>query len=155
MGVAGGEVMECIVEVASLQPQMAPGVAHVEVELVNVDDAEDEDVVGSLHPPKNPGCSQVVVVAVGVGVMAGVVVAVGMREELLVVVTSSLHPNQPGVLHVDVEVVVTLLVDVCDVAVVVSSRQPHHPGVLQVAVLVRVFVEVEDVDVVLSVPLLS
>jgi len=106
----GGEVMVFAlldVEVASLQPQIAPGVAHV------VDEAKVEDVVGSLQPPKNPGLVQVVV---GFGVGWEVVVAVGMREDLLVVVTSSLQPNQPGVLHVEVEdvvVVLVLLVDVC------------------------------------------
>jgi hypothetical protein len=69
---------------------------------------------------------------------------------LLVVVVSSLHPNQPGVLHVEVVVVeVLVLVDVSDV---VSSRHPHQPGVLQVDV--RVCILVEDVDVVLALLLL-
>lgn len=47
-----------------------------------------------------------------------------------VVVISSLQPNQPGVLHVEDDVVVVnvLLAEVPDV-VVVSSKQPHQPGV--------------------------
>jgi multisubunit Na+/H+ antiporter MnhE subunit len=76
---------------------------------------------------------------------------------------SSLQPNQPGVLQVDVDDdvdVVFGVVPVVVVVVVVSSKQPHHPGVLQVSVLVRVLlVEVavgfEVLDVVVSVPLLS
>jgi hypothetical protein len=75
------------------------------------------------------------------------------------VVVGSLHPNQPGVLHV---VVVEVLKEdeveedeVVEVVVVVSSRQPHHPGVLHV--VVRVVVELDElvVDVLLSEPLLS
>jgi hypothetical protein len=70
------------------------------------------------------------------------------------VVVGSLHPNQPGVLHV---VVVEVLEEdeVVEVVVVVSSRQPHHPGVLHV--VVRVVVELDElvVDVLLSEPLLS
>jgi hypothetical protein len=63
-------------------------------------------------------------------------VAVGtlLLDEVVVVavVFSSLQPNHPGVLQVDVEevvvVVVLLLVSVPEV-VVVSSKHPHHPGV--------------------------
>ena len=73
------------------------------------------------------------------------------------VVVGSLHPNQPGVLHV---VVVEVLedeveVEVPEVVVVVSSRHPHHPGVLHV--VVRVVVELDElvVDGLLSEPLLS
>lgn len=60
-----------------------------------------------------------------------VLVAVGFGILLpLVVVVSSLHPNQPGVLQLDVEVVVVVLeVGVAPEVVVVSSRHPHHPGV--------------------------
>jgi len=67
-----------------------------------------------------------------------------------------LHPNQPGVLQVDVVdvVVVKLGVSVAPI-VVVSSKHPHHPGVLQVSVRVLVFVEVELDDVVVSELLLS
>lgn len=66
-----------------------------------------------------------------------------------VVVVGSLQPNQPGVLHVVVEVVVA-------VSVVLSSRHPHHPGVLQVDVLVALveLVEVAVEVVVISEPLL-
>jgi hypothetical protein len=72
------------------------------------------------------------------------------------VVVGSLHPNQPGVLHV---VVVEVLKEdedeVVEVVVLVSSRQPHHPGVLHV--VVRVVVELDElvVDGLLSEPLLS
>jgi hypothetical protein len=101
-----------------------------------------------------------------------VVVAVGAgagRVEVVVkvvdVVVSSLQPNQPGVLHVEVVDVDVLVVLLCD-PVVDSSRHPHQPGVLHVSVLVRAdFVDVgfKDVDVavclelvvVVSVPLLS
>ena len=60
-------------------------------------------------------------------------------------------PNQPGVLQVEVEVVLV------EVVVVVSSRQPHQPGVLQVSVLVLVYVLVLVLElvVVISAPLLS
>jgi hypothetical protein len=85
-------------------------------------------------------------VVVGVAEGAGVVV-------LLEVVVGSLHPNQPGVLHV---VVVEVLEDeVVEVVVVVWSRQPHHPGVLHVVVRVEVEVDELVVDVLLSEPLLS
>jgi hypothetical protein len=82
-----------------------------------------------------------------------VVVVVG-ASVVVVADVGSLHPNQPGVLHVDVVVVVVVVSEV----VVVSSRQPHQPGVLQVVVLVEVNVVVVDVVelvvVVLSDPLL-
>jgi hypothetical protein len=77
--------------------------------------------------------------------------------EVVVIGTLSLHPNQPGVLHDDVELVL-VDVEVEDSVYVDSSRQPNQPGVLQVSVLVRLDVEVEvtKVDVVVgSVPLLS
>lgn len=71
----------------------------------------------------------------------------------MAVVVGSLQPNQPGVLQVDVVVVV-----VSGVVVVVevdSSRHPHHPGVSQVVVLVKVDeVLVVVVVVVISEPLL-
>jgi len=89
-------------------------------------------------------------VAVRVGAGAAVFEVV-----VMVVVVSSLQPNQPGVLQ---EVVVVVLVEVVVVPVVVdSSRHPHQPGVLHVSVLVRVVVEVElGMEVVVdSVPLLS
>ena len=151
-GTVGGDVIVFALDVvvASLQPHIAPGVAHVEVEVGIVD-------VGSLQPPKKPGLVHVVV---GLGVGWEVVVTVGIEEDLLVVVTSSLQPNQPGVLHVEVEdvvVVVVLLVEVCCDVVAVSSRHPHQPGVLHVSVRVLVFVVVVELDVVVvpSVPLLS
>lgn len=87
---------------------------------------------------------------VGPGVALGLVIVI----ELGVVVVSSLHPNQPGVLHVEVEE--ELVVVVTGAEVVVSSKHPHHPGVLQVSVRVReVDVELLMLLVVVSVPLLS
>jgi hypothetical protein len=95
---------------------------------------------------------------VTVGAGAGVVV--GADFDVVLSPLSSLQPNQPGVLQVDVDDDVDVLFGVVPVVVVVSSKQPHHPGVLQVSVLVRVLlVEVavgfEVLDVVVSVPLLS
>jgi hypothetical protein len=110
-----------------------PGVSH---EVVVPWDLDDVDVE--------------VAVAVGRGTVGEVTGTV--------VVVLSLHPNQPGVLHVVVVVdVVVELVDVLvPVVVVVSSRQPHQPGVLHVSVRVRVLVELDELDeVVVSVPLLS
>lgn len=64
--------------------------------------------------------------------------------EVVVVSSSSKQPNQPGVLHVDVEVVALLFLLVVVVVVLVvlssSSKQPNQPGVLQVSVLVFVVV---------------
>ena len=82
-------------------------------------------------------------VVVGVAEGAGAVVPVR-------VVVGSLHPNQPGVLHV-----VVVEDEVVEVVVVVSSRQPHHPGVLHV--VVRVVVELDElvVEILPSEPLLS
>jgi hypothetical protein len=62
----------------------------------------------------------------------------------LVVVISSLQPNHPGVLQVEVVVVVVVLVEVTGLVVVVPSKQLHQPGVWQVVVRVLVFVEEED-----------
>lgn len=95
-----------------------------------------------------------------VGAGAGVVVCAAF--DVVFSPLSSLQPNQPGVLQVDVDDDVDVVFGVVPVVVVVvvSSKQPHHPGVLQVSVLVRVLlVEVavgfEVLDVVVSVPLLS
>jgi hypothetical protein len=120
----------------------------------------------SKHPPNQPGYSHDVVevgddeVVVAVGAGARVVVCADF--EVVFSPLSSLQPNQPGVLQVDVEDDDDLLFDVVFVpVVVVSSRQPHQPGVLHVSVLVRVLllaeVEVgfEELVVVVSVPLLS
>jgi hypothetical protein len=53
-------------------------------------------------------------------------------------VVLSLQPNQPGVLHVTV-LVMLLLAVLSDEAVrdvvIVLSKQPHHPGVLQVVLV--------------------
>lgn len=94
-----------------------------------------------------------VVVMVGAGAALGVLTA---PLEVEVVAVSSLHPNQPGVLQVDVEVAdVVVLVVVVGPLVVLSSRHPHHPGVLQVSVRVLVVVALDVLLVVVSVPLLS
>jgi hypothetical protein len=124
----------------------------------------------SRHPPNQPGYSheevdvgfEDVVVAVGAGL--GVVLCED-EDDVVVFLSplSSLQPNQPGVLHVDVEddeeddVFDEVLVPVVD-----SSRQPHQPGVLHVSVRVRVVIFEEVVgfavgfevrEVVVSVPL--
>jgi len=97
-----------------------------------------------------------VVVTVGTGAGDGAAV---LDFDLLSVVVSSLHPNQPGVRQiVELEVVSlagTLVLEV-EMVVVVSSRHPHHPGVLHVVVRVYV-VEEEELELVMfgSVPLLS
>ena len=128
-------------------------------------------VAGSLQP-NQPGVLQVLllvllalnmldvgredgVVIVGTGAALGVVATV-LEEVLVVVVVSSLQPNQPGVLHVEVDELSDELVDVePEVVVVLSSKQPHQPGVLHVSVLVRVRVLELLLLVVVSVPLLS
>lgn len=135
-----------------------------------VDDACEDVLLGfgvadvvvlgsSSHPQKNPGVQvevdlEVVVMTVVVDPGAALVVVIVAAE---VVVDSSLQPNQPGVWHVDVDVLLVLEVLVVVVVVVLSSRQPNHPGVLHVSVRVRVVVEVLLLllVVVLSVPLLS
>lgn len=83
-------------------------------------------------------------------VVTVVIVGADVGDGVEVVVTGSLQPNQPDVLHV--AVVVEVVVDV-----VVSSKQPHQPGVWQVSVRVRVYVlvDVGTLVVVVSVPLLS
>lgn len=128
-------------------------------------------VARSSQPPNHPGVSQDVVDVVVADVLVGAVVnARVVVVSTVVVIGSSLHPNQPGfvqVVVVYVEVIVVLLVlggmlvAVPDV-MVDSSRQPHQPGVLHVSVLVRVVVFEVDVlvlvgaeEVVVSVPLLS
>ena len=101
-------------------------------------------VVGSLQPPNQPRLLHDVLL-LEVGVVVTVREGAGVAEDVVdvsVVVVGSLHPNHPGVLQVDVEVLV-VVVDVVDVVVVVS-RQPHQPGVSQV--VVRVFVDVVELD---------
>ena len=106
----------------------------------------DDVVLGSLQPPKKPLDWHVVVDEL----IGDVTVAVGLAELLwLVVVVSSLHPNQPGVLQVDVVVVVVLLLVVVPDVMVVSSRHPHQPGVLQVSVRVLVLLALVEVVVAL------
>lgn len=91
--------------------------------------------------------------AVGVAVIVGTGEA--MADDVIeLVVVGSLHPNQPGVLHVEVDVAGEVE-DELVVVVVVSSRQPHQPGVLHADVRVRVVVSVDEEDVVVSDPLLS
>jgi len=119
--------------------------------------------VWSLQPHICPGVWQLV------DICRFVDVAVASISEVVVVVVIdvfdflSLQPNQPGVLHVDVvvvvfvEVIVTVLVTIASVVevgssvsvvvsvVVVWSRHPHQPGVLHV--FVRLVVVKEDVEV--------
>jgi hypothetical protein len=117
----------------------------------------------SRQSPNQPGYSQDVVavcddeVVVAVGAGAGDVVCDVLVEVFSPL--SSLQPNQPGVLHVDVEEVEVEDVVLVAPVVVDSSRQPNQPGVLQVSVRVRVLIVVDvlaglDV-VVVSLPLLS
>ena len=88
-------------------------------------------------------------VIVGTGSVAGLVVS----AEAVVLIVSSLQPSQPGVLHVELDDVVVVVVSV-PVVVVVSSRHPDQPGVLHVAV--RVFVlDVLSLLVVLIVEVIS
>jgi hypothetical protein len=76
---------------------------------------------------------------------------------VVVVVVSSLQPNHPGVLQVevvDVVVVGSVVVVVVVVVEAVLSRQPHQPGVSQVVVRVRDHVVLVAWEVVVvSVPL--
>ena len=138
----------------SRQPKKKAGVWQC---LDVVDDLKAAELeVLSWQPPKNPGLWQDVETGNVADAAVEVRLADGAGEAVAEdVVVGSLHPNQPGVLQVDV-------VDVLDedelvvvVLVVVSSRQPHQPGVSQV--VVRVLVEVEELEevVVLSDPLLS
>ena len=100
----------------------------------------------SRHPPNQPFEWQLEVAGASVQVDVGDTVSAGF--EVLIVGVGSLHPNQPGVLQVVVDVVLVVLdvvVVLVAVVVVLSSRHPHQPGVLHVVVRVRV------VDVVLLV----
>jgi hypothetical protein len=120
--------------------------------IIGVDDAVCKLLVvfaSSQQPQNLPGVSQVededvlIVDVVDVVVISGSVVL-------------SLHPNQPGVSQVDVDVVEVVEVVVIVAVAVVLSKQPHQPGVSHVVVRVRVRVVVVAVDaVVVSVPLLS
>jgi hypothetical protein len=58
----------------------------------------------------------------------------------------SLHQNHPGVLQVEVLVVVEVVAT--SVVEVVLSRHPHHPGLVHVSIRVRVLVEMEELEVV-------
>lgn len=141
------DVIGCPLPVGvSQQPQITPGVSHVEVVVRGIEqDVGVVELIGSRQPNR-PGFLHVDVAVVQVGI-ADVGPGVGVE---VVVVVGSLQPNQPGVLHVEVDVPVAEDVEVV-VVVVVSSRQPHHPGVLQVDVLV----EVGDVVVVVAVVVIS
>lgn len=76
----------------SLHPQNLPGVSHV-VEVGGMVVNKELVVGSSLQPQNLPGVSQVVVMEDALAVV------------VVVVVVLSLHPNQPGVLHVEVVVV--------------------------------------------------
>jgi hypothetical protein len=133
-----------LVEVTtSLHPQNLPGDSHVD-EVGGIVVNRELTVGPSLQPQNLPGVSQVVVMEDAL--------AVGF---VVVVVVLSLHPNQPGVLHV-VVVVVGAGTDVGTSPVVVWSKHPHQPGVWHVEVRVRVRdVVVGTAGAVDSVPLLS
>ena len=160
--------------VLSQQPQKKPGVWHVLVDVASgqsgcshvVVAGSDEswssvvvvvDVVSSQQPQKCPGVLQMdeemvempMVVVLSLqpnhpGVLqVDVDVVVVVGSVVVVVVVLSQQPNQPGVLHVDVEVDVVVETEVGPVVVV--SKHPHQPGVSHVSVRVRVRVEVVDV----------
>lgn len=134
-------VADCLVEVVESWQPNQPGDLQVVLDVVCVATEDDKDEVAIVE----------VVVTVGAG--AGVAMLLVMVV-VSVVVTSSLHPNQPGERHV--VVVMVSVVVTGTVILLVSSKHPHQPGVLHVSVLVRVKdVEVEEELVVVSVPLLS
>lgn len=144
----GADVMGGVLVGSSRHLQKSPGVLQVEDVGVEAVMPVVVGLVGSRQP--NHPRSWHVVDDVGVG---SVVVAVGAGVAPVVVV-GSLQPNQPGVLQVEVVVVVSDTVVV--VVVVVGSRQPHQPGVLHVEVLLGevVVLVVVVVVVVVSDPLL-
>lgn len=84
-----------------------------------------------------------------VDVLVGVTGALLVLPELgVVVLTLSLQPNHPGVLQVEVDVVVVVtMVVVTPEVVVVSSKHPHQPGVWHVEVRVLGFVDVDEIEV--------
>lgn len=130
------ELVVVEVVVASLQPHH-PGVAQL-VELD--DDAEVVDTDELVVELALELISELLVLVAGVSdgvVMTGAGSALGdVIVVVKVIVVGSLHPNHPGVLQVEVVIVlVMVVVGVFDV-VVDSSRQPHQPGVLQVSVRV-------------------
>jgi len=162
----------CFLRVPGALLALALGLAPVGVVCAKDVDPGEAEVTeteeGSLQPPNQPGSWHVLVPvgseeeAVGVRVGAGAALGVDTLAEdddvvVDVVVVGSLHPNHPGVLHVDVDVEELLLLDVVVVAplVVDSSRHPHQPGVLHVSVLVRVELVVLLLVAVVEVPLLS
>jgi hypothetical protein len=157
-GSIAGDVTGLVTPVAYLSrhPQNHPGVEQWCD--TGGDFAELVDEVGSRQPPNQPRWWQEDVErkeddeVVGAAVIGGAGIEVG-GEVADVVVVGSLHPNQPGVLHVEVEVVEEVKVGL--VVPVVLSRHPHQPGVLQVEVRVRVVVLVVEEDVVVADPLLS
>jgi hypothetical protein len=137
--------------VESWQPNQ-PGDLHVVLEVVCVameEEEYDEDEDEEGEEDEEATVEVVVTVGAGAGVARLLVMVV-----VSVVVTSSLHPNQPG--ERQVVVVMVCVVVTGTVMLLVSSKHPHQPGVLHVSVLVRVVdVEVEEELVVVSVPLLS
>lgn len=130
------ELVVVEVVVASLQPHH-PGVAQlVELDEEAVDVVSEELVVELAVELVTALLVLVAGVSEGV-VMTGAGSALGdVIVVVRVIVVGSLQPNHPGVLQVEVVIVlVMVVVGVFDV-VVDSSRQPHQPGVLQVSVRV-------------------
>lgn len=134
-----------VVVVGDGSTQIKPNQAFEVHVCVDVGEGDGGVAVGDGSAEVMLGLLDVVVMGLDVGVASTFDVVVG-----------SLHPNQPGVSQVVVEVVSVVLVLVAvPVVVVLSSKQPHQPGVLQVLVRVCTFEVVVVVDVVVSDPLLS
>jgi hypothetical protein len=144
-------VAGCLVDVVESWQPNQPGDLHVVLEVVCVAAEEEKEEEDEEEGVEDEEATVEVVVTVGAG--AGVARLLVMVV-VSVVVTSSLHPNQPG--ERQVVVVIVCVVVTGTVILLVSSKHPHQPGVLHVSVLVRVVdVEVEEELVVVSVPLLS
>ena len=106
------------------------------------DEGLPEVISESLHPHQ-PG-----------NVQEEVAATVVVLSVVAVVVDGSLQPNQPGVSHVDVDVVGMLVVIDGRPVVDGGSRHPHQPGVLHVSVLVCVKDVVETLELVVVLELL-
>jgi len=113
-----------------------PGVAVVDGDRM-------PEVISESLQPHQPGKVQELVAEI-----------VAVLSVVAVVVDGSLHPNQPGVSHVEVEVIGMLVVIDGRPVVDGGSRQPHQPGVLHVSVLVCVKDVVDALELVVVLELL-